>query len=779
MTRTRTTALRTLLISAAAIFPVANARAQQAATTADAASGNQIGEIVVTAQRRSESAQKVPITITALTAASLEQRGGLRNSLDLTRLVPGLQINSLFQASNPTIYLRGVGVNNYDPASAGAVGVVVDDVFLNSGVGALFSTYDLDRVEVLKGPQGTLFGRNTTGGVINYITKRPTFDPSISSTLTVGRYNQVFFDAGVGDALIKDKLAFRASVSVHRRDGWATNVEDGRDMNDINVYAGRLQLLYRPTDDVEIQNKIEGGRSRSSAAAIKSLGTYNEAAGRPCTGEEVLAVTICSNPVTGFKPTANIDQVDTDDLKNRETLTNFADRLSIAWTGDTVSLTSISAYVSNVRKLNQDQDGEPYGLISSPIWNEKSRQVSQEIRLASVGNGPFKWVLGAYYLQERFHALTNFDLNRRLSPDPAAPFYDPADTAYRLERRISQTTESKAIFAQADYKLTEKLTATAGIRFTDDRKNLYFLTDAGPMPGIGQITTPLSPQDRTLGLVDSDQNDPAVNPPAHVVTTMKKPTWRLALAYQATPNVNLYASYSRGVRSGGYNTVAFFVGEFNAVKPERLDAFEAGIKTDLLDRHLRLNLSGFYYKYHDQEVFSLSADENGNVAQRLENADSRIYGAEFQIEARPFTGLDINVGGTYLNAKYTDFTDFRGDFRGQDMENTPKIQLSGDVNYTTKLTDDWNAHANANFSYQSRVYFSPFNTAPSTGAPHAVFDLSFGAGHARAGLDLTAWVKNVANKRYVTDMNDLTAFGTWFPVYNEPRTYGLTLSYKM
>ena len=770
---------RFALVAALLLAPAAQAAAQDGVTApADTASDDQIGEIIVTAQKRGENVQKVPIAITALSGDTLAQ-DGVVTTLDLTQAVPGLQINNLFQSSNPTIFLRGVGVNDFNPASSGAVGVTVDDVFLNSGVGQLFAVFDIDRVEVLKGPQGTLYGRNTTGGVINYATKRPSFSPDFSASVTAGRFNQLFFDAAGGGALIEDKLAARASLTIKRRDGWAVNLQDGRDINDLETYAGRLQFLLTPSSDIEIHNKIEGGVTKSSALGHQSLGIFNAAENRPCTGAEIVARTICVNPITGYQANANIDEFNTNVLNNSEKLTNFADRLLVSIDTGNINITSVTAFVYNKRELNQDVDYSPFAIAELPLWTEKSEQVSQELRISSNGSGPLKWIVGAYYLQERLSSLVNFTLLREFNPDPTQPFFDPASSIMTVERDFTQRTTSKAVFAQLDYELTDRLTATAGIRYTDDRKKLSFITYAGPVNPDSNSQARL--QDRLLGFIDSNPGNGAIDLPSRTVTTLKKPTWRLALAYQAAPTVNAYASYSRGVRSGGYNTGALFSGvEFNEVNSEAIDAFEVGLKSDLLDRRLRLNLAAFYYDYRNLQVFSLEPDPNGAAPiQRLQNADAEIYGAEVDIQARPMSGLDIQLGAAYVHATYSDFVDpIRGDFRGNNLDKAPRLQMTGRATYSYDIGDDWTGRIGADFSYQSKVFFSAVNAEPMASGRHGEINLNAGFAH-RDGIDLSLFVRNVGNKRYRADMNDLSSLGFYFPIYNEPRTYGVTVRYAM
>ena len=743
----------------------------------EGADSGQFGDIIVTAQRRSQNLQDVPIAITALSGDELERRG-VRNALDLTAAVPGLQINNLFQSSTPTIFLRGVGVNDFNTASAGAVGVTVDDIFLNSGVGQLFALFDLDRVEVLKGPQGTLYGRNTTGGVINYQTRRPTFDTQANASLTYGRFNQIFFDGGIGGAIVGDTLAGRASISIRQRDGYGVNTIDGRDINGIDTVAGRVQLLWTPNDRLEIQNKVEGGRVKTSALGHQSLGIFNAEAGRPCTGEEILQRTTCINPITGWRADEDIDTYTTDVLDNSEQLDNFADRLQVTWDGDAVRITSITGYVWNKRRLSQDQDFSPFAILSSPIWTERSRQFSQELQVGSTGDGPVNWVAGAYYLRENLSSLVNFSLLREFNPTPTQPFFDPASSILLAEREFTQITESKAVFAQADIDLTDKLTATAGFRYTDDRKDLNFRVVAGAVNGSNNVSARLATP--LIGLIDSNNADFGVDGFIDTRVNLRKPTWRLALAYEFNPDLNAYASYSRGVRSGGFNTGALFDPvEFSSVNPEQIDAFELGFKSQLLDRRVRLNAAAFYYDYNDMQVFGLFTGTNGLPAQRLQNADAEIYGAEVEVQARPVDGWDLNFAGAYTNATYNDFIDpIRGSFNGNRLDKTPRLQIAAGTAYRFDVSDDYEARIGLDFAYQSKMFFSPVNEAPMVTRAREEFNFNAGIANAN-GLDVSLFVRNIFNTRYLIDMNDLSALGFFFPVYNEPRTWGVTLSYEM
>jgi iron complex outermembrane recepter protein len=727
-------------------------------------------DIVVTAQRRAERLQDVPIAISALTGDALAP-GRAATAEDLTGNVVGLQLDRVFQSSNPTIFLRGVGVNDYNPASSGAVGVVLDDVFLNSSVGQLFSVYDVDRLEVLRGPQGTLFGRNTTGGILNFVTKRPSFREDAVVSATYGRYNQFYVDGALGGPLIGNTVAARASISYKRRDGWMRNLVDGRRQNDVDSLGARVQLLFEPTDTLSINLKVEAGRSRATAYRGKQGGVFNPAANRSCTGEEVLQLTTCVNPLTGFGETADLNEARTSVTDNFENLDTHGSRLSLDWELGGATLTSITAYQWNRRQLNQDQDMSAGEIISSPFWRERARQFSQEVRLASAGDASFRWIVGAFYLRENLESATSFQFLGAFNPTPGQPFFDPVNSILTLGRRYTQITDSKALFAQADWEATPELTVTAGFRYTWDNKDLEFITVAGPAGVPGGALIP------TIGLLDANPASFTIDGPIVTDDSFNRPTWRLALAYKANPDVLLYASYNRGFRSGGRNSGALVAPiEFSRIDAERNDAFEIGVKSELLDRRLRINTAAFYYDYKNLQVFTL---EPGNPVpfQRLQNADARIYGAEAELTARPIDGLTLESGVAYLDTKYTRLVDvLRGDLTGNRLDKAPSWQLNGRIAYDWALSSHWQARAALTGRYQSRIFFGPTNTAPLTRDPVGTVDFEIGAGR-DGGVDVALWVQNLTDRRYLQDVIDVSSLGAYGLFYNEPRTFGITVSY--
>lgn len=449
--------------------------------------------------------------------------------------------------------------------------------------------------------------------------------------------------------------------------------------------------------------------------------------------------------------------------------------MAINWDAGAAKITSITAYEWNRRKLNQDQDSSPFQILESPLWMDRARQFSQELRIASNGGGRLNWIVGGYYLHENLKSYTDFELLGQFNPTPGQPYFDPANSIMTVGRRYTQRTDSRALFGQADYALAEGLKATVGFRYTWDRKKLDFITVAGPVDEPGRLLrTPL------IGLLDSDPGSPAIDAPIRTNDSFNKPTWRLSLDYKIDPHILVYASYNRGFRSGGWNTGALVSPtEFSFVRPEKIDAYEAGIKSDLLDRKLRVNASAYYYDYHDLQVFTL---EPGTPVpfQRLQNADAQIYGAEVEITARPFAGLELTTGAAYLHTKYTKLNDvLRGDLSGNRLDKAPTWQLSGSITYSTRLNDRLKGHIGADASYQTKVFFSTTNTSPLVRGAYGLLNAQIGVDDSKTGIGALLFVKNLTQKSYLQDVIDISSFGSYGFFYNEPRTIGVTLSYKM
>ena len=729
--------------------------------------------IEVTAERRTESQQDVPISVTTIGGDMLSE-GDYRSTEDLSQQVPGLQIKSSFSASNPTIFIRGVGINDFNPANSGAIGVMVDDMFYNSTTGQLFQLFDLDRIEVLKGPQGTLYGRNTTGGVLNIHTKKPGFEPGGYVSATYGRFNQLDLE-GAANIPVSDKLSFRISGVSNTRDGTRDiSFPDGTsaEKNTVDFQAARLQMLYEPNSDLSILGKVEYGKSSATSRSYESQGLINYT-----TFEYGLTDYdgVCGGRGAGVCADAFGYADDKDPYSGAENLKDtpenvesFTANLQIEWNLGNWDLTSVTGYLDTSREAILEVDASPNRLIEEYI-DDGSKQFSQEIRLASDWEGPMSLILGAFYLTDELTGQDSFEILADANPTPGTPYFDAVNFILRTDRFYTQKTDTFAVFAQSDYELTDRLTATLGARFTWEERKLDHVAYAGPVDAVSLDGD--MPVYATLLDTSNFGTD---------TLTFEEPTYRAALSYDVTDFVMAYGSVSRGFKSGGFNTGATSDPiEASIVKPEKLMAYEVGIKSEWFDRTLRANAAAFFYDYTDLQVFGLAP---GAVpTQTLFNADeAEIKGFEFDVTSIPVTGLQLTFAGTYLDAEYTDFvTPIGQNFSGNTMVASPEWSLVARGRYETgPIWNDLKLVASADASYTGDQYFDTENTARLGQEAYWIANARLALTPESDRWEVSAFVKNLTDEEYTVDAYDVSDFGFDELVYGDPRTYGISLTYR-
>jgi len=729
--------------------------------------------VQVTAERREASQQDVPITVATVDERMLSE-GDYRTSEDLAQQVPGLQIKSSFSASNPTIFIRGVGINDFNPANSGAIGVMVDDMFYNSTTGQLFQLFDLDRVEVLKGPQGTLYGRNTTGGVLSVHTREPGFETGGYVSATYGRFNQLDLEGAV-TLPVSDKLAFRVSGVSNTRDGTREIAfPDGTsaEKNDVDFQAGRLQMLYEPTDALSILGKIEYGKSSATSRSYESQGLINFGTGgfgvpdfnAACGGR---GAAICAD---AFGYTDDKDPYSgAENLKDTpEEVEAFTANLQVEWDLGDFELTSVTGYLDTDREAILEVDASPNRLIEEYI-RDGSEQFSQEVRLASDWQGPLSLIAGAFYLQDELTGQDSFELLADLNPTPGTPFFDAANFILRTDRFYTQKTDTFAVFAQSDYALTDRLTGTLGARFTWEERELDHVAYAGPVDAV-----PLDgkmPVFATLLDTSNFETDKL---------SFEEPTFRAALSYDVSDDMMVFGSVSRGFKSGGFNTGATSDPiEASIVEPEKLMAYEVGVKSEWFGRTFRANASAFYYDYKDLQVFGLAP---GAVpTQTLFNAEeAEIRGLEFDLAALPVSGLELSFAGTYLDAEYTNFvTPIGQDFSGNTMVAAPEWSLVARGRYDTgPIWGELGLVASADAAYTGDQYFDTQNTDRLAQEGYWLANARLALRPQDGRWEVAAFVKNLTDEEYIVDAFDVADFGFDELVYGDPRTYGISLTYK-
>lgn len=688
-----------------------------------------IDEITVTAQKREDRLQDVPATVAVLTASRLADLD-LASSLEIAAQVPNLEIKTAYGASNPTIFLRGVGLNDFNSNANGAVGLYSDEVYLAAPSAQLLQLFDLERIEVLYGPQGTLYGRNTTGGAVNLVTRKPSGVRGGYARLTYGRFDQADLEGAFELPLPGEGNGMRLALVTNHRDGLTRNRFDGGRENDVGATAGRLQVRLVPHDRLSLHLNVHGGANRAGMRAFQSRGLID--------GADALGYVDSDDPFDGAW---NRDL--------REDLDLFGASATLLWNRPGFTLTAISAYQESEKVVVGDADASPNQLVEDD-WFDHARQLSQEIRLTSSSGGNLDWIAGSYYFSEDLESATSFDVLRALR---ALGFgFDPANGIFFVAQSFEQQTTSFALFGQLSYALTEDLTLRAGLRHTWDDKEIDFRS-AFEEPGF------------SIPLIDRRDRVRA-----------SELSGDLGLDYRLSDSLLLFASLRRGFKSGGFNGGALFTEEeFSAVEPEFLTSLELGFKSSWLIDRLRFNASVFAYDYQDLQVFNFI--NAGNVPiQFLDNAsDAQIEGLELELRARPAARLDVGLGLALLDARYQDFVRDDGtDFSGNRLVSSPRFSLSGFFAYSWPLQQG-SLRLHADFSARDDMFFDASNTPRigTDGYTLANARLAFESSNSRYGIAL--WGKNLTDRRYLTEVIDLSDFGLDDLVYGDPRTYGVEL----
>lgn len=707
-------------------------------TSGAATDADMLQEITVTAQKREQNLQTVGTSITALDGATL-QKLGITDVTAIAGQTPGMQFNQY--GATVTVYnLRGVSQNDFSDHQEAPIAVYSDDAYIAS-MGALAgSLFDIQRVEVLRGPQGTLFGRNATGGLIQYISVKPDFNSDGYVTATGGNYGTVETEGAVNTP-ITDQIAARASFATTYHDGYVSNRIGDSTYNE-KQYAGRLQFLYKPSEQGEILLKIHGLNNDDETGGAYSWGaSHPNASGR---GEFISPTSTANCPnlnggctpggdLAGYVNTSTSPFDQAEDRRGIFNRTVFGTTLHVTWNFDAFTLTSVSDYLKLQKRYGEDSDISP-----NPIFNydtmQHFHQLSEELHLNGTV-GALKWIGGVYFLN--YHT-DNFE---GVSLIPAFGGYSEATFAL--------ATSSESAFGQLEYDLNSDWTVIGGVRYTNDQKTFNYT---------------YQPQDLVYNT--------STNPDAQ--HTYANVTGKVELDYKFLPNSLAYASVNRGAKGGGWSAPSSGVIDPAALpyKQETLTSYELGEKTTFWDGRARLNGAVFYYNYQNYQGFFLQG-----LTQVVQNIDATIKGGELEFAVVPARGLNVEVGVSHLEAEAKNVPLPVGGFTDTEMPQAPKWSINASARYewnipigqlAVEADTKWNAGEylellNAPVDYQSSYALS-----------NARFSYTTNDGH----WDVTAWVKNLTDKYYRVYNLDLSAIGFDEQVFGPPRTYGATFTYR-
>ena len=738
-------------------------------------------EIVVTAQKRSENLQDTPLAVSALTAETIEARG-ITDISNISAAAPNLTTTlSPSSTTNIAIHIRGIGETDPVLTADSPVGIYVDGVVIGRTAGSVFDLVDLERVEVLRGPQGTLYGRNTTGGAVNFITAKPADTFKATQTFSYGRFDffqsRTSVDTGeIGNSGLKFKLSY-----LHKqRDGYANdlNQPDKRDPGAYNTDAFRIAPRFDNGGPIRVDYAFDYNDTKSTAIPFQ-LAFLRPDIIQYLSHSQALG----GNPLQMSRKRMNtlrLDQGPMHDKVRGHTLTieaDLSDNLTLrSLTGirkwrNTVSATDLDGnsglkgFTVSPRYLAQPPNRvyQPLGVNTVNLFTAYTergqKQFSQELNLLGKIGSKVEFVLGGFYFKEKAHENNPQQLTL-VMPAPApvdlgnGVITNQMGISIPAQLNYRHTSESRAVFGQVTFRPTDKLSLTGGLRYTEDRKHL----------------------DQTASIARNNH------------AKFSQINWAVSADYKFSDDILGYLRVTTGYKSGGFNPRSVG-GSFD---PEKIISYEAGLKTELLDRRLRLNLTAFHARYKDLQVSQFMAGSGGAYSITVNAGKATYTGVEAEILAMPTEGLTLNASVGYVDRKYKTF--MIRDSKTNELINVAKeahfgysasTTANAGIQYETPIENVGKLLARLDWTYRSRIYFhpldrlNPFNQGMSDGpagrfdARLALSDIDLGPTHATVAL----WGKNITNKNYLYSGIDFGSLGFAGVIYAEPRTYGVDVKF--
>ena len=740
-------------------------------TTGIAAEGDGgIAEIVVTAQKRAENLQDVPISVAAISASAIDDLNATTLQ-GLQGTVPNVSIGNFSNTPQNAVFtIRGIGVIEPDPYAGNTVGIVVDGVPQYFSIGALADLYDVERVEVLRGPQGTLFGANTTGGVVSIVNTPPKNDFGARFDLKYGNYDHLTV-GGVVNAPLAKGLALRVAVNHDRRNGYVTNVVDGSDLGKRDVTIFRAALRYT-TGDFEAVASGEYDRARNGSPIVVAGDLPGEAEFVPA-GFRNMYASPC--PPTGARCNAPDKYLSArQGVPDISDMDNYRGSLTMTLRDTAIGdITSITGYRHFELFEFTDQDGTPVFLDDTRRRTE-GWQFSQELRTDIDVSDRIRLLVGGFYLKTHYNHVQDFriDFAGGVTYDLAANTVTKGLPGLFQRNLQNQDNYSLSGFAQSYFDVTDQLRVQAGIRYTYERTSMLASTLTSLATGGVTTFDGTAPNGAPNTLISN------VAPPRDSMS-WNNVGWKLGLDYRPTDDLLLYGYWARGFKSGGYTGRIGIAQDLGPYDPEHVDTFEVGFKSDLLDRHLRFNLAAFYTDYRDiqlAQIYFLGSGASlvqGNTI--LNAASARIKGVEAELTAVPYEGLTLTASGAYLKAEYRKFdfllpTGAILDLRGERLQNAPKWSATIGAEYKREIAG-LETRVAATYSYTSeKLLTSIIDVARSRVQPQHLLNANIDV-KINEMLTVGVFGTNLFDNRYTNSVLD--APGTLGLVnYAPPRMYG-------
>lgn len=699
-----------------------------------------VDEVIVTAQKRAQDVQEVPASISAFSGTALETRQ-IHSVEGVFNTIPNVTFN-IAGSFTPTIAIRGIAPDGVNGTIEPSVALNIDGVYQPRIYGVFLAMHDLEDIEVLRGPQGTLYGRNATGGVINLNSRRPTSMFEASGSLSLGDYDHVGARGYVSGPVAGDKVLARLSAIYDRHSGYGKNLFTGARVDAGESYGGRLTIRLLPRDNVTV-DLIASQLYDSDTNARYNLDGMSGAS-----YDAIVAAGLGAQTTAPWRTYANFP---THKWSRQSALTGI-----VTWElAPHVSLKSITGGQRFKDSIYTDGDTLAADYLVADAL-QTSTTFSQEFDLSAKLWDRVDAVLGAYYLKDHNNGGSPADFNNGF------PVFSLAPTARRdiqNQNFIDQRLESKAVFADATVNLTNRLRVLGGVRYTEDDKS-----------AVETIGAQLQRSTNTYLPTNTCVNRRA--PDLKFTST----TGKVGAQYDFAPGVMGYVQWQSGFKAGGYAAAACGV----SFLPEEIKDLEAGVKSTLFDGALTLNVSLFDYDYSNLQLTRII-----NLAAVVDNAaKAKIRGGEIEGVARFGHGLRADFGLGLLDSKYVGYSSKRTatepllDLTGNQLVKAPKVTANLGVEYLTPVGEAGNVTFRAETNYSSRVYFTPFNEAIAKQDGYSIYNLlaTFRPNNPR--YEVQFYVKNITNKAYKTGAAFSTILNYVTGSWNEPRTFGAELTVK-
>lgn len=748
-------------LASGAVFAIVPAAAQTdespapaAAQTEDETSAVALDTVTVTAQRREQSAQDVGIALTVFSGADLIDKG-VQTINTLENFTPNLEIESQFGSGQPSFSLRGVGFRDYATNNSPTVGVYVDDVAYPVPIMTQGVLFDVERVEVLRGPQGTLYGRNTTGGAIKVVSSKPTDEWAAGATVEGGSY-RLFTGEGYVSGPITDKVRMRLSGSAATGGAWQVNRETGEELGDQDRLAVRGLVEADITDTFNLLFNVHAYSDESDGLGLQLFNSSVFGPSDVHTGRQT-----SWGSSQAFVDLVGLTATDQKPFKDNQ---GFGASITANLDLGAAELVYIGSYEDLDRKEFNDYDATSLGAAAAYFESEVA-VVSHEARLQSTGDAPLQWIGGVYSSQE--------DLTEVYQSDFVASF----GPGFAVTTPYSQEVQTLGVFGQADFQVNDLVNLVAGLRYEEEDRDLIGLGTFAVAFGFVDLDNP--GYNFANGTVDGTLEDRS--------QSLSEVTWKAGVELTPSDDVLIYGSVSRGIKSGGftaYNTLN--PRAIDPFDPEELLAYEAGFKSDLAD-NLRLNGSVFFYDYQNQQVQSAFFDSSlGAIVGSIVNApESEIYGAELELAWSPMPGFEISQALGYKTGEFNEFFDLDVagtaaagaevlvDRSGESL-GFPEVTYQGAVSYEGPIKDDLNWLGAIDYSYRDDT------TPPLLGDGYTVdaywlVNAQLGLASTDGSWEVALFARNLFDEDYDEVRNFFTP-GADVAAPGLPQTFGARLS---